>query len=488
VKQRLLLLLLVLGIARPPGVWAQEASGDGALKLSLQESVALAVANSFDIRLAELDRLIAQTRNKAALAPFDPVLTADLHYELDEAKAASSIAGTRSTETVMDLELEKKLQTGTTLTTTFANERASSNSAFASLNPSFTTSLEAGITQAVAKNAGGIIDRAKVEITRLEVENKDLAAIDRIEASVAEVTTAYWELVLAREQMRIQEEALERAQALDQANQDKFGLGLIEEPELLHSAANVHLRREELVVAQNQTASALQNFKLLLSERSDIAIEPTESLAFDRHPAEFQESLRRAWERRRDLVAARREVKRRRVKIRMTQNDLLPSVDLVASFRANGLDQKYGPSLNQALKAEDPTYFVGLKASWTFGNKGASADHEEAQLQKAQALVELAFLERRILRDVDEAVRELLRWETSVESREAIEELYQRRLILQERRFELGRSNVQTLIDFQEDLLAAQRSKAEALVRHHQAGVALERTENTLLTTYGLES
>ena len=68
-KQRLLLLLLVLGIARPPGVWAQEASGDGALKLSLQESVALAVANSFDIRLAELDRLIAQTRNKAALAP-----------------------------------------------------------------------------------------------------------------------------------------------------------------------------------------------------------------------------------------------------------------------------------------------------------------------------------------------------------------------------------------------------------------------------------
>lgn len=483
--RRWIAFILMLALSTASSAFAQGAE-QAPLKLSLRQAIALAVSNNLDIRLAELDRSISKTRNTAALSGFDPILTLDAHYELDEAENTSTVLGSRQTETTLDVELEKKFLTGTTLNGSLTNSRTSTNSAFSALDPAFRTGWEVGITQAIAKNAAGIIDRAKVAITRLEVQQEDLDAVDRIESSVATTAKAYWEVVKTREQARLRKAALERAQALHRANQEKLELGLIEEPERLASEASVHLRREELTVARTHEHLALREFRLLLSDRSEVPIEPTEELRFVERSVEFRQSLKQALGHRRDYRQRKLAIEAKRLNLKMTANDLFPSVDLVASFRANGLDQKYAKSFNEISNLENPTYFVGLKTTWTLGDRAARSSHTKAQHEKAKALVELASVEQTMLRDVDGAVRELLRWEEAVRARQAVEEIYRRRLVLEERRFEYGRSNIQNLIDFQEDLIGAEQAAVEAVVAHHQAWIDLKRAEHTLLEIYGL--
>jgi len=200
---------------------------------------------------------------------------------------------------------------------------------------------------------------------------------------------------------------------------------------------------------------------------------------------DFRKSLEVALGTRRDYQQAMLGIEAKGVNLKMRKNQKLPTIDLIASFRSNGLDQKYAESFNEISNMENPTYFVGMQFSFPFGNKAAKSAYEQAQFEKAQALVALYQVERRIVKAVDDAVRAVLVAEGQVKHRKIVEGLYQDRLKKEKERFSRGRSTVQAAIDAQEDLIEAQRLVVLSIAEHHQAWIDLKRSENTLLIAYG---
>ena len=65
------------------------------------------------------------------------------------------------------------------------------------------------IEQDLGKNFFGIKDRGDVKVVLIDIESAEYTTLDKIETSIAEVQKAYWDLVLEKELVKVEEEMVD---------------------------------------------------------------------------------------------------------------------------------------------------------------------------------------------------------------------------------------------------------------------------------------
>lgn len=460
----------------------------GVVYLSLAETIYEAINNNLEVKLARFDASIKATELPFQEAVFDTILKAEVDYTDDRRKKSSTLLGTKTTEANCNLGLSKRLSRGTDIDLDLTNKRGSTDSLFATLNPSYESTLKLSLTQPLGKNRGGLIDRGNIETAKLNIENADSASLDRIEAALATTEKAYWNLVLAYKVLKIKEDMLKWAEELFNLNKERIKTGLVEETDIYASEANLYLRRTELLIAQNDVQSAVKRLKLEMNDSSPAKIIPREELSIEDESIFLESKLREAFARRRDYRRARNNIRAKAIQLEMKANSRWPQMDLIASLARNGLDTQYGTALVDIFEDDNPTYFVGLKFSFPFGNRKARSEYERTSLEKARTLVDIQRLERVIVTDVDERVRAVKVNRERAGQQLRIKDLQKLKLKGEEKKFKYGRSNSDTLIRFQEDLLQAEIAEIESLVDYRKSLVDLELTQNTLLSKWGINS
>lgn len=453
--------------------------------LSLDEVSRLALVNSFEVQLAQYDADIASTKKGEVESIYDTILDAEVNYEKDKRQRTTTILGTETQENNYNLGISKKLSTGTIVDVDLKNARNATNSSFVTSSVTHESTLGFSVYQDLGKNFLGIQDRGEVKLANLDVTNSQYLSWDRIENHLAAVQKHYWQLVLAKELVTIEEGMVEQAKKLYDLHQEKLADGLVELPEAIASEANYQMRLNELKLANNMYAEVQNQIKLLLDiSNEEIQIVPAAVSEIVMHNNDRVAALKSAFENRRDYKIKANEIKRQGVELTMKRNNLWPEINLNASFSRNGLGDHFKQSVTNITDEDNPDFLASLVVSFPLENTKARAQLKGAKLKEAKAIVELKYLERIIAVAISDSVRNVNILREVALSSQNVADLQKKKLEEEMKRFNYGRSSTDTIIRFQEDALAAQRKLIQAKSQYFQAEIDLKKETGSLLNHY----
>lgn len=457
----------------------------GVYTLTLDEASRVAFENSFDIQLLKYDVWLARARKGLSVSMYDTIFNGEVKYRDDQSLKTSTLSGTKTVDNDYNAGLTKKLPTGTTVGVDLANNRNASNSSFVTQSVSHDSSLGVSLTQSLGKNLFGLQDRGEVKITLNEIDQSEYTSLDRMEDFLASVQKTYWELALLSEKKNIQEQMVEQARKLWDSQRNKFKDGLIEKAEMIASEANYQLRVNELKILDNQARTQANILRLMLNvEDENLSIAAADALAFADVLSAMPETLKAALENRWDLKSLKSAAEARKVRVSVEKSGLWPQIDLKASFRRNGLGDHFNKSVGNIADEDNPDLAASLLVSFPLENTKAGAQFKQAKLDKARVLVELKRLERKIVLDVTDQWRNCRMLLEVAQSQEAVAGLQTLKFEEESRRFQYGRSSIDQLIRFEEDVLTARHRAAEAKKDLLVAAVDLERKKGLLLRKY----
>ncbi|MGB2629989.1 MAG: TolC family protein [Candidatus Omnitrophota bacterium] len=451
---------------------------------TLEDCVRYAVYNSFEVQMAKLDLLIAETDIMPAIAVFDTFLYGNAGYIEDKRQELSVFAPDNDQTNLYSVGVMKKLPTGTELSATWSDTRTWSDTIFVTKNPAHNAELNMEARQPVGKNFFGYVDRGNVTITKLAIMNADLQAKDRIEAIIANVERAYLNLLYAKKNQYIFERILQKARDLYENDKRNFDIGLLERVDLYNSEANVTRREAELLIAENNYKRAEENLKLIMNIDQEVYLISEEDLERKSLEMDMPYCLKEAFLNRRDYHISKRDVEIKGLDVKLKENMKWPEIDLVGTWAMNGLELEFDKAFGKTTVNDNTYYYAGVEVTVPVENNQARGDFKKAKYEKEKALTGLKEVERKIVTEVGNAFNDTLAYEASTVFTKKAVDLELEKLNEEEKRYQYGRSSTKRLIDYQQDLLRTALEHTRFVLDQRLAMVDLERTMNVILKKY----
>lgn len=475
-------LWLAVCFAYPP---TKEAKPVFIKELSITEVTKIALEENLDIQIAKFDAYINRLDYDRANGIFDTFLNLEASFYDNQKKSSSTFSGTKSIEESYGVSLEKKLPTGTDIKIETSQKRNWTNSSFSSVNPAYEAVAKVILTQPIGKNFFGLIDRSRIKITKLDIENSDWTSLDSIEESLASAQKAYWKLVLKEEELTIQQNMLKEAKDFYHIYTEKFKLGLAEEPDVYASQANLKLKEFDVSLAQLQRQTAKNDLLFVLNEEdTGIEIKPKDILDIFTQRVDIYTSLSGAVGNRRDYKVASNQVLSQKIDLVLKGNSLWPQIDLEASFAKNGLSNDYKTSWEGITGEDNPEVFLGITVRLPLENSEAKSDYRKAELIKEKYILNLKRTERLIFKELNNQVASLNSLSQRVRVYQEVVKLQEKKLKAEKKQFKSGRSSSDLIIRYENDLLGARLSLARSLFDYRLSLIDLDLAKNTLLSKY----
>ena len=455
------------------------------VELSLKDVSKIALENSLDVQIAKFDVYISRTSLEKAESIFDSYFTAQASYTHDKRQQASTFVGTDTKEYASSVAIEKKLPTGTTLELDIAGKKNRSDSTFSTLNPYHEASAGLTITQELGRNFFGISDRSDIKITKLDIENSEFTSLDDIEKSLYESQKAYWELVLKNEELIVANDMLKKAVDLYGIYKDKLEIGLVEESEFLAIEALVYTRKSDIEVALLAKETA-ENKLLFLLNVADFEndIIPKDTLVCSVDKVNLPKALSEAISGRRDYKKVMNDIKKNKIQIIVKENALWPEIDLAASLVRNSIDSDRTTAWTDLSNDGGNEVAVSLTFKVPLENREAKANLRKVNIEKKKVLVQLKKVERLILQELNDKVNKVNTAKNRVHLFDFSVDIHQKKLQKQLERLNFGRSDSDTLIQYEQDLLQARLDLARVLFDYRTGLIELDLAKNTLLDKY----
>src|SRR5438876_5095292 len=351
---------------------------DGKLELSMQEAVELALENSMDIVVQRYNPWFADTgmlKAKAGgfgggtpgavfggssasnpLLNFDPVITTTVSIDnrnfpvnnpltSGTGTGLSSLARLTSHTATFNTQVVQGFQTGTTFFTAWDNTRSSSTSAANLFNPSVQSSIFVGFQQQLLNGFGRAVNTRNIRIANNNRKIADWAFTQQAITTVTNTITAYWELVFARGNVKVQQQAVTVAEKLYNDNKKQLEIGTMAPLEVTRAESEVAANRQNLIVAQTlqlQDQQALKNFiskDPLAPNFVNVEIIPTDLPTRPEaiEALTFEEAVKEAFAKRPELQESAINLLNSAIDLKATRNALLPTATLSAQYGTVGL-------------------------------------------------------------------------------------------------------------------------------------------------------
>jgi outer membrane protein TolC len=341
----------------------------GKLMLSLQDAISLALENNLAIDverytpwLDEVNLLRAKS-GANGLVPFDPTVTSNLNIQdsvtpLNNPLFAGIIPTATSTLSItappalvqhignVNFQYNQYFPTGTEFQAGMTNNRTSTNfGSFNLYNPYLQSALTVTITQPLLRGFG-ILPNTRLIIEAKRTLKVGLSQLEQqVIATTTQVSNDYWELVYARENVKVQEAAVGVSQRLYEENSRRLQIGTLSSLDVLTAQSQLASDKQALVQAQSVQ---LQDETTLLN---DITKDPLDSplLRAEIMPVtaistpeageniQIEDAVKEAWQKRPELKQAALNLENAGTDVKATKNELLPSLNIFGQYVASGL-------------------------------------------------------------------------------------------------------------------------------------------------------
>ncbi|MEE9181128.1 MAG: TolC family protein [candidate division NC10 bacterium] len=468
--------------------------------LSLQESILLGLKNNLAIAIEGFNPKIRAADVTAAKAVFDPAAFAEVNFASTREKNRSALAGVATSQNEdldFNVGLRQDLPTGGSYELRFDNNRNFNNAAFfANLGneTAYASELSLTLTQPLLKNFGVDINRTQITVAQNERE----ISLDRLRETTMDVITdvqaAYWDLVFALENLKVQERSLRLARELAEVNRARVRAGVAAPVEIIQAEAEIAAREAGVTVAEKRVRDAEDRLKIVLNIPKQGewggAILPSDPARFSPVTPDLPGAVADALRMRPEYEAAKVDLSNRELTLRFTRNQLLPDLSFRGSVGLNGLDAtnpSYGDNLNELDSRDFYSYSAGLVFSIPLGNRAARAEFIKAQFEREQARVSLRSLELDITAEVREAVRRVQADAKLVEDTRATRVLREEQLRIEQKRLEAGVSTTFEVLRFQRDLAVAQSAEVRTVTDYKKAIANLDRVRGVALEKHRIQ-
>jgi outer membrane protein len=535
---------------------------DNKLELSLQDAVELALENNIDIAvqryypwLADTAILKAKSGGFGGAVPgaafagssannplinFDPQLSTTLTVDdrtipinnpltSGTGTGVSTLSSLVTHTSQFNTQYNQGFATGTTFFTAWNNTRSSSTSRANLFNPSVQSSLFVGFQQQLLNGFGLDVNLRNIRIAKNNRRIADWAFTQQAITTVTNTITAYWELVFARENVKVQQQAVTVAQKLYNDNKKQLEIGTMAPLDVTRAESELATDNQNLIVAQTIQLQNQQILKNAVSKNPfapnfvNVEIIPTDLPTKPAiiEAATFEEAVREAFQKRPELQEEALNLINSDIDVKATRNALLPTATLTAQYGSVGLagnqpvfgqapgtfvatpipivdatgavianefvgSPASGPFLrvdkagftdavSSVFHNNFPDYQVSLNLQLPIRNRSAQADNQRALLQHRQLETQLQQLKNSALLDVRNTYIALEQDRARVEAASKARELQQQTFDAEQKKYQLGASTVYLVIQTQRDLISAQGTELRALADLAEAKANYER-------------
>ncbi len=384
----------------------------------------------------------------------------------------------------------------------FNNTRQDSSNAFATRNPSYSSSFQASYTQPLLRNFKTDSTRTSLQTTTIGQEVSELNLQGTIATTVASVRNAYWDLLYTIRAVQVAEQSLALASKLVSDNRQRVEIGTMAPIDVVQAQAEEATRRQTLVQAQAARRTAeLVLKRLIVDGTSDqlwgATINPVDVPTVVEDVINLEGAVGNALQNRLDLKRAHKQLESNALSLTNLKNQTLPALDLTAAYSLSGLGgtqfQRSGlggtvttvipggylQSLQNIMNFDAPRWDVALNLSFPLGTSAADASLARARLQEQQTEAQIKSLELQVATEVTNIVLTLRSNRERVEASQAAQELAQQRLDAAQSKFEVGLATNFEVVQAQRDLADAQNTALRALLDYTKSLVDLERVQFT---------
>ena len=482
------------------------------LELSLQDVIANTLKNNVAIAVQEFQSKIRKEEIITQESVFDPTLSAEAKANQDRNLLASAFAQppkSNANTQRFDLSFNQKLKTGTEYELRFENSRTETNSTFAGLNPQYTTRFEVNLTQPLLKNFGLDINKSSIYIANNNLDISDFEFKNKVIEVITDAENVYWDLVFSREDLKVQQKSVQRAQDLERRVKAQVEVGTLAPLEILQAKSEVASREEAVIQAHKLIQDNQDNLKNILNIPFDSPdglkeIQPLDSPKFlVEAPVSLKESILTALKKRPDYLAKKRELNNKHIQVKFNENQLYPTLDLVASFGLNGISGdaqavgfptpstnpfggNFGRSQERTFSGDASTWEGGLLFKYPLGNRDAESRLAVSKLETAQLLMSIRDLQKTIVLEVREAARLINTNKKRVQAARVARKLAEEKLSAEEKKFEVGLSTSFNVLEFQTDLATEQSKELQAVVDFNKSNIKLRKVLATTLEKYDI--
>ena len=505
---------------------------DGKLELTLQDAVELALENSMDIAVSRYNPWFADTdilqteaggqpfgitgaeiRQSFANVPFlnyDPTFNSTLSYD-DRITPVNNpfISGTGTQATAASLashtatysnNVTEGFSTGTTGTLAWNNTRSSSGSTFNFFNPDVSSALVVTVQQQLLNGFGRFINRRNIMIAKNNRKLADYVFEAQAITTVTSTITAYWELVYARANVEVQQQAVSVSQRLYGDNKKQLEIGTLAPLDVTRAEAQLATDQQNLIIAQTTKLQDEQILKNAISKDPlsanliNVEIIPTDKPTPPEttEAASFEESIKEAFQKRPELLEQQINITNAGIDARATGIALRPTATLFAQYTSQGLagvssipsttggpptviDQGFTTSQSQVFHNKFPDYLVGVQLQIPIRNRSAQATNQRSILQLRQIEAQMQQLKNVAVVDVRTTYIALEQGRVQVATASEARKLQQQTFDAEQKKYQLGASTVYNVILTQRDLVSAQGAELRALANLLEAKAAYER-------------
>jgi outer membrane protein TolC len=323
-------------------------------------------------------------------------------------------------------------------------------------------------------SGGGV--RASVAAQRLALDAAVLQLQAVIDAALLDVRTRFYDVLVARERIKVQEQSVELLGRQLQDVRNRFEAGTVSNFEVLRAEVAVANAQVPLITARNAYRLAIEEMRQALGfttiDGANVARVPNfvGDLTFAPVTVELTSALATAKERRPDLQRLRRLQEASEQIVTARQAERLPDLALAGSYAWNK-----APFRSSFSDARDG-WTLGVQSSWAIFDGNATRGRvaqarsqvEQARIASEEAELDVQVEVRRAISSLQEAT------ELSEASKRVVEQA-EEAVRLADARYAAGTATQLDVLQARNDLTTARLNQLEAFYRFNVASAALRR-------------
>jgi outer membrane protein TolC len=484
--------------------------------LSLQDCILIALRNNLGVRFAVLSPELAETNLAWAKEKFLPRLSFGMNRQNNSSASYSWIEATEKVKSKYNdfsAGLSQAIPTGGSVSVSLSSYKSESNLKFQTINPRYGSTLSFGFSQPLLRNFGPKMSRRDIIISQnnRDISEGQLRAV--LLDTVYNVEQAYWNLIYAIENLEVKKQSLELAKDLLSKNRREVEVGMEAPIEILSAEAEVATREADILQAEVAVANSEDLLKTVINieaeERSGATqIVPSDAPTQEPRRVSLDEALKVAVANRPDLEITRIGLKNKEISLAYAKNQVLPDLNLYASYWSPGIsgtqilylnnDPLTGTvigtvpggasaALKNALGLKYDNWAVGVQLSIPVSSLLTRSQYEASKISYQQSLVDLANLEQRIFLDIRTAVRAVETGYKRVLAYRAARELADSKLSAEEKKLKVGLTTNYVVLQYQRDLADSRTAELRALIEYNLALAYLDKALGTSLQSRNIQ-
>jgi len=300
----------------------------------------------------------------------------------------------------------------------------------------------------------------------------------------------YFDMLFSLADMSVRRDAVAADENLVRQNQERLEVGFAQPFDVQQARAQLSLDEEQYLAAKNSFMERQFLLKRLILGEFDLndthVFIPEEMPPLPVPKLDRSAFLRDAFANRPEFQQALVQADAEDVRVRFDYNQLLPQLDVIATYGVNGLSGTYEASADRAFRGHEPSWVVGLNLQIPFMNIQARARRDEALASQYQAILRIKQVEHLIGNEVDTVITRIeinrQRLETARNTRALNEEAV--RIVY--RRLEEGQLSTFDVIEQQKKLYDAKSREFAAVSELNKAISQLWLVTGTVLERSGI--